>query len=280
MVKKSQEAYVTYLNSLAAVGSSTGASRATGISAVTAYRWLAASRAAAKNPDEPSEYRFEYPPGAGEVAYLHEHAKLVTRTIVQDIMQNALIRARDGTWSVARKDGRTVYCENPDFEETKETEGLDDATLALLGYPTRWLRDASFKKIPKMIHTAPSNELSLAMLAAFSKRFAKRLSVEHQHQHSGGVQVAHSVGSMPRKQLEKQQALPMVEIVEPVAEEIVDMSMASEPESEPFTEEPAPEQTPAPMPEPMPTPAPQPRVGLTDLQRDLLEKAREKGLKI
>lgn len=272
-MKLSAETQTLYLDNLAKDGKRAPASRAAGIDPTTAFRWLEASRRAAQTPDEPSPYLFEY---RGETNWLHCHARSVTKATIVAIQNGALDRALNGTTTIATKDGQIVYQLNPEFEETEATRKIEtDRDLVMLGYEPRWVRDENFKKVPSVIVTPPSNEIALGVLAAFSKRFSKRATIEHNHNHQGGVAVQHSLASAPRKVLEQRRDLPMLEVIPDVVHEAVaDMSGVLEPgseEPEMQVAEPAPE-----IAEPVAV-APAPRA-LSDLQRDLISRARQKGL--
>ncbi len=257
-MKRTIEYFTDYLDAMSAVGTAAGASRAAGIDSVTALRWTKLSRdhAKTKNPEE-SEFHFSY---RGSEGWFHDHVRDVQKALVQDILEGAMIRARDGAATVAMLDGQIVYQLNPEFDpRTPGIQDLDEETLRLCGYATRFLYDEKGKKIPSVVRSAPSNELALSMLAGFSKRFAKRLSVEHQHQVSGGVMV---VGAPQREALLGGQA------IDPVSEAITDMTVT---DGE-FTEVEAKSDEPA-------APEPEQR-SLTPLQKDLIDKARAKGLPI
>jgi hypothetical protein len=256
-MKRSRDAFVAYLQSFEKYCTDTAAAKATGVSRQTISRWLAESREAAKNENTGIDLHFEY---GGSVAFLHEHRKQAEKNIVGDVLGGALARARDGTRQPALYQGQTVYKLNPKFEETSQTKKIEsDQDLYILGYETRWLRDENFAKVPETVWTPPSNELVLGVLGSYVKRFAKRQTVEHQHNHTGGVLIAHEMKA-PRERL------PMVEVIEPAAEAVItDASHVLEPGSEP-------EVIAAPEPQPAPPPPPSTR-SLSPLQRDLISRA-------
>ncbi len=273
-MKLSTEAQIDYLDSYAKSGTRAGAARATGIDAMTAYRWLEGSKRASLTPDEPSPHFFAY---RGVDGWFHEHAKNIVKATIVAIQDGVLDRALNGTTTVAMKDGQPVYLQNPEWPgDTDATRGMSDEDRIMLGYQPQWLRDANGKKILSMIHTPASTEWTMAVLAAFSRRWSKRATIEHNHNHQGGVAVQHSLASQPRKQLEERRDLPMLEIVEPVAETVSDLL---EPSSEPSSEEPEKlDAEPAPeIAEPVPV-APARRATISPLMRDLIDRARQKGL--
>jgi hypothetical protein len=243
---------------------------------MTAQRWLKQSREAAKSaPDTPSVFRFEYPPGSGNIDWYHIHHRSLMQATVSEILDGALTRARDGVFTVSKFQGQTVYQRNPKHWPAsipKELRDADDETLMICGYEPRLIYDADGNPMPEVEWRAPPNELVIATLSSYERRWSKKVTVDHNHQVGGSVVVAHSLGSMPRKALERA-APPMLEVIaEPaVMNEIVETTMVEEPPGadEPEAAEPAPAVAPA--------PTPSPRDGLSDLQRDLLARAREKN---
>jgi hypothetical protein len=273
-MKCNAETMTEYLDAYAKSGTRAGAARAVRIDANTAYRWLQGSKRASETPDAPSPYWFEY---RGVEGWLHEHKRFVEKAGVSAIIDGILDRAQHGVTTVSLFQGRPVFLENPAFDELDLPEyarKLGDRDLKMLGFPTRMLRDEDGNRIPATVWTAPSTEISLAVAAAYSKRFSKRATIEHNHNHQGGVAVQHSLASAPRKVLEQRSDLPMMlQVVEPVAEQIADMSGLMEPGSEEQIAEPVQDQQAAPM-EPV---APPPRV-ISPLVRDLMDRARRKDI--
>lgn len=265
-MKCNPETMSDYLDNLGKTGTRAGAARGTGLDAMTPWRWSQASiRAAAVAPDEPSIYRFTYRDVDG---WFHEHAKAVVKAQIVAIQNAALDRALNGSTTVAMVNGQIVYALNPDFEETSETRKIEtDRDLVMLGYEPRYLRDENFKKVPSLIHSAPSNDLTVSVLASFSKRWSKKVAISHEHSHSGRVMIT-SKAALPRGDL------PMLQIIEqPVAEQVADMSGVLEPGSEEQQEQ---------MAEPAPAAliAPPPRTSISPLQRELIDRARAKGLSV
>lgn len=256
-MKRSHEAFVAYLQGFEKYCTDTAAAKAAGVHRMTISRWLSESREAAKNENTSTDLHFEF---GGSVAYLHEHRKQAEKNIVGDIIGGALARARDGIISPTLFQGRRV----PKIDYARLAKGdlpperciLVDPVTGEPEYEEQW--------------TPPSNELVLGTLAAFTKRFSKRQHIEHDHRHSGGIGVMVANQNAPRERL------PMVEVIEPVAEAaITDASHVLEPgEMQPEVIA-----TPASEPEPAPPPPPpKPSAPLSELQLDLIRRAREKGM--
>lgn len=284
MVKRGVDTFIEYLDGIAAYGSNAGASRAACLHPVTALRWLSASREAENNNDESSVYYFEY---AGKNDFLHNHRRMVEKSIVSDVLANAMVRARDGVTQPSMFQGHRV----PTIDYDLLALGFTEAEAIMRDPVTGAI-------IFEQVYTPPSNELVLGILGGFTKRFARRLDVNHNHALRGGVEVVHSIEQQAHRRLDHKKTLPAVEVIdETVAEQVAEIATADKPgDVEVETDSAAAADATeviamadvadvddvaaddAPTPAPVPIPAPAPRVSLTPLQQELLARARAKGL--
>jgi hypothetical protein len=254
MTKKNPQTFSDFLDAIQAGGDVSKACRRLSISRMSAIRWLKASKQAAANEEQDSIYRFEY---QGQVDWLHNFKRDAERAIVEDVLANALIRARDGTRQPALYQGRRV----PKLDYKRLARGLPEHECYLCDPITG---DIEYEEVWQ----PPSNELTAIILGANLKKYSKRQTVEHQHNHSGGVLIAHQMGNAPRERL------PVaLEVLEPVTEAVItDASNMLEPG------EVQPDVIAAPTSEPEPAPPPPPPKPMSDLQRDLIDRARARGL--
>jgi hypothetical protein len=252
--KRSHERFRNYLDSLDQLGKFAGAARQNRLHPVTARRWSEYSKRAAEEDDR-SVWFLEW---RGEEAFFHEHLATLLKAMVGEIQHGLVVAARDGTWTPSYLNGVPVHLPNPEFEETTQTKKYEtDFDLWLNDLPTRWLRDENFKKIPAYTWSPPTSERQQLVLGSFTRQFARRLDVSHDHNVHGGVLV---VGKP------QPASLPSVQTVEPVE------ATASDAVDAEFTEQPVEEPSAAPAP----APPPPPRDLLTPMQRELIEQAKRK----
>jgi hypothetical protein len=243
------ESFTEFLDAYSEIDTQSGAARAIGRAISTSERWLKQSRREAMDkPDGPSLYRFAYRDLG--TAYLHEHLKAIRKALIGEIERSMLVRARSGDYAFTLYQGR-------------RQPRLDYDLAELLGLPAEQvlMRDRDGNVVFEMEYRPPSNELIAMALQANHKAYQKRLAVEHNHQ--GGVMIAHSIAT-PRVALPPQpvQVIEDATVAEAgIYEDILGPELAAD----------DPERA---APEPEPTAAPAP---VSDLQRDLLERARQKG---
>jgi hypothetical protein len=266
MTKRSPELFQQLLRLLSASPIYSRACRELGLANNAIFRWLAESRrAAALNPDGPSEWLFEY---QGERKFLHEFVRDCVTASVESIEAASRDRALNGTFSVARFQGKTVFRENPD------TFGLDDETMKICGYQDRLLRDENGHPVPEMIWNPPSTDLVAMILAAHSKRYRKQssVSIDMAARHSGGVLLLAGQQQQPKQVAAP---LPVLQIIDAVAEpDLVETNQHDDadmpddaplqPDSMHVTEE---DNHPAPAPAPAIR-----RAGISEMERDLLAR--------
>lgn len=170
MVRRSPQFFADkYLPTLSRVCSYLEVSRQLNFNNASTYVWLRQSREAAKRGDDPSDYFFEY---EGEKRFFHDHCKSAITASISDIESNARMRARDGTFTVAKFQGQTVYKINPDWLD----EDMRD--LLSLGEGDKYLRDARGNMVPELVWSPPSTDLVLAILSSNSKKYARKSSVD------------------------------------------------------------------------------------------------------
>lgn len=228
----------------------------------TFYQWIKRSREAQKNDDTTSMYWLEVD---GAFDWFHQWVAECHDRSIADIEANARLRARDGTLHVVRFRGETVYRRDPALVGRPWL-------IELLGLPDDLLRDPKTGlPQPELEWCAPPAELVDKVLAANSKLYSKRSTIDANVRVSGGVLVvptALPAQSQPRPAIAA--PLPVVEVLESVSN--------TEPERDedvsvlPSSPEPA---APVVIQEPAPEPyKPTASAAMSPLQRDLLARLR------
>jgi hypothetical protein len=175
-----------------------------------------------------------------------------------------------GTRTRALVAGRPQFEPNILFEETSETKQFEtDLDLLINGFPTRWKRDAAFRREYVYVWTPPASENAVTAISAYRARYNRRLTVDHSH--SGNIAVTHAALPAPatREQLEAR-LLPEIE------GELVDGTDVLEPSSAEIEEAVVEEIViePEPEPEPVVAPAPPAPKPNSPMQEELLRLAR------
>ena len=260
MTKKSPEHFAAYLDVLQGTCSYAETSRALGQSESTIYRWLSDSKKAGAHPEEPSEFLFAYGED-GEAKWFHQHVKDCITTSIEEIEAAARGRARYGTWTIAKFQGRTVFQIDPDLEQ-----------LGFTG-PEAYKRDAvTGEPLPELVWTPPSTDLVQMILQAHSKKYRRQssISMDVNNRVSGGVMIIG--GNKPAVQnITHQAPLPLLEIIEEA-----DAEPLRTEQSQPFDDAEGDEEQAAAACEPAPVQR-QPSAAsrpLTELQRDLLNRVK------
>lgn len=204
-----------------------------GISRATFYSWLSQSQAG-----EPG-FELEW---CGQVVPLHVAVALSRRMVIMEAVARMEERALNGHEEISMWHGAPVY------QIDERYEHCDDETLAILGVPDRYLRDpVTGEKVPYKIHYMPPTQLVLAVAGAhFPKLYGNHQSIEVTNK-SGGVHVVKHEHKLIK---------PPVPVVEALPAPVEDAVFEEVP-AEPVT---------------MPEPAIVERVGISDLERDLLAK--------
>jgi hypothetical protein len=173
---KSPQAFRDYLRVLEAQLSYAATSRALRQSQRLIFIWIGDSKRAAAAGEVDSIYLFKIDPNDEDEqpGWFHDFCRDVCSASIEEIESAARMRARDGVWMDAKFQGRTVYKINPDLEALG-FEGVE-----------AYERDENGKAVPERIWSAPSNEIVLGVLAAYSRRYRK--------QQQGGAQVNVNVG--------------------------------------------------------------------------------------
>jgi hypothetical protein len=169
-MKKSPEMLRAYLSVSAAKVSNVQTSRILGISEDLIYQWTAASRRAQSQGDNPSEWFFSYPDDDDEPRWFHELVRATITASVGDIEAAARQRARDGVFTDAKFQGRTVYKQDPELINQPDL-------VELLGLPDDLLR-INGKLVPEQTWVPPATDLVLGILAAHSRTYSKRSTVD------------------------------------------------------------------------------------------------------
>jgi hypothetical protein len=269
MTKKSLEHFAAYLDVLQGTCSYAETSRALGQAESTIYRWLSDSKRAAVHPEGPSEFFFAYGE-VGEAKWLHEHVRDCITTSIEEIESAARGRARYGTWTIAKFQGKTVYQTDPDLEQ-----------LGFTG-PEAYRRDPiTGEPLPELVWSPPSTDLVQLVLQAHSKKYRRQssISMDVNNRVSGGVMIIG--GNKPAVQnITHQAPLPILEIIEEAEAE----PARTEEQPQPFDDAEGDEEQAAPTltshgAEPAPAAPAQPRPAtargpLTELQRDLLSRLK------
>lgn len=253
MTKLCKAMLVDYLDALQTTASPRGgpmgnvsaASNAVGITRQRANTWLRKSKADEAAGDTlASPFFFEY---GGQLAFFHWHAKEVVRVLVQEVHHAVLLAARDGYTMPSMFQGRRVP--------------QTDYDLLALGFPEAECikRDPVTNEVLfEQTWVPPSAERQLAVLSSYMRKFAKR--IDHQVMvNTGGARMA----ERPKELDAPQPSLPVLEIIEPPAEDAT------------FTEETAPELAPDAVPV---AAARWPEGTRSPLQEDLISQARSRGL--
>jgi hypothetical protein len=169
MTLKSPEFLKQVITTLNEVVSVAETARRLRIDQSTIFIWQRASKAAADAKDSESEFLIEID---GEKKFFHQWCRRAVDNAIENVAANAIVRARDGTKSIARFQGQTVYQLNPDWvdEGLRYLLGLTDAD--------KYLR-VNGKLVPEIITVAPSTDLTAFVLGAhLRKRYGKQSSVD------------------------------------------------------------------------------------------------------
>jgi hypothetical protein len=149
----------------------TVAARAIGVSTMTLYRWLRLSREGA-----PEFQQIEW---CGEVGSFHQFYEYALRAQINEIEQTAKHNAL-GFDEVVTHDGAIQYQIDPLLV------GMDDETLAMLGYKDRYLRiDGAVQ--PLTVKRKPSDALVIKMLASHKPEIYGEHSTVDVNMRVGGV---------------------------------------------------------------------------------------------
>jgi hypothetical protein len=167
------------------------ASQSVGVPPSTYWDWIAASQ----RGDE--RFLVEY---CGEVMPFHKAVALARKIALTDALGQFETRLLDGDETPVFYQGR------PQWVEDERLSTLDDATLAALGYPDRYLR-IDGKRVQHVLKTPPPVAAVVKMLEANFKSYRPRSEVSIDQKFSGGVHVVNVNKPVP--------ALPVVEIVPP-----------------------------------------------------------------
>jgi hypothetical protein len=196
------------------------------------------------------------------------------------------------------------YQGRPMWKEDESLVSLDDETLALLGYPDRYQRDANGNRIQLTLHVQPPVALVLAIAAAnFPAVYGDKRVITVNQKSSIGVTVMKTdyrkplAAPQPVEVLTDQKMITDAVVQDVIDEEIAEAILEDDAEDHDDgadTQDDAEDVAPAPAPRPptttarpptttaKPTPAPSgpnpaiKRTGITDMERDLLARLAAK----
>jgi hypothetical protein len=143
------------------------------VSTKSLWRWLRASQ----REDDPVNFHFVW---SDADDWFHSHLKYAMKMSAIAIEATARHHALHGFDEVQMFQGRICWKEDP------KLAGLDDETLAMLGYPDRYERNPDGSLIPLTVQRKPSDQLVLKMLSA---HFPRTYGDKMEHQHSGMIAV-------------------------------------------------------------------------------------------
>jgi hypothetical protein len=214
-----------YLRVLSAQVSYVETSRQLNISSDWVFKVIRDSKAAAQRGDAESIFLFKRDEDGDEGAkWFHEHCRACVSNSIEAIEAASRCRALNGTTTVAKFQGRTIYQLAPDLIP------LDDETLAMIGLSDRYLRDPITKKlVPETVWTPPRSDEVAMVLAAHSRAYRKNSTVDvnMRAQIGGGVVV---IGRAAAPVL----AAPLLPVLEIVQEAVADDGpLASDEQSPP-----------------------------------------------
>jgi hypothetical protein len=221
-MKKSVPYFRTYLDVLSEVHSYAEVARRLRHHPTLVFVWLKKSREDQKADVADSIYKFCWPEDSVEPMWFHEHVRLTVSVSIEMIEAGARSRALHGTYSRAMFQGRSVYRLNPDWldEEMRDFLGLSEKDM--------YLRDKNGDLVPEMVWTPPSTDLVMGVLAAHSSRYKRqsKIDIDMHSRHSGGVLVMAQTAPQPLAQ--PQRAIPMVEVIsDEIAEEATPTSTST-----------------------------------------------------
>jgi hypothetical protein len=177
------------------------------------FVWIGESRRAAAAGDVDSVFFFKLDPDDEDEqpVWFHDACRDVVSASIEEIESAARQRARDGVYQISKFQGRSVIKIDPDLEALG-FEGTE-----------AYMRGADGKVVYEQVWTPPSNELTLGVLAAYSRRYKKQqqggATVTVNTAYGGGVV---TVGGENRPQIT---ALPQVQIVDSEPAEFTELSL-------------------------------------------------------
>jgi hypothetical protein len=238
----------------------TDAARAAGASPASFWRWMKQSATG------DAEFIVDF---MDEKMQFAEAVKNARKIALLDIAGRFESRMLNGT------DEPVFFQGKPQYKERPECIGLADDVVRLLGYEHRWMVDADGSPIPLTIHHEPPIAGVIKILESHFQIYRPRSEVNVNQRLSGGVTVVDRKAK-PLPAPVVQIAPPSQVAVEPIDDPAdedddpdLDLSdILGEPSADVAPVEMASEPAPAPQPEP---PA---RTGLSELERDLLDKLR------
>jgi hypothetical protein len=173
MTKCTHDTLRDVLDALAINPVYTTAAARCGVSTKSLWRWLRASQ----REDDPASFKLVW---CDVEDWFHGHVRHAMRMSALMIEATARHHALNGFDEVQVFQGKLCWKEDP------KLAGLDDETLAMLGYQDRYARNSDGSLIPLTVRRKPSDQLVLKMLAA---HFPRTYGDKVEHQHSGMISV-------------------------------------------------------------------------------------------
>jgi hypothetical protein len=241
----------------------TDAARAAGASPATFWRWMKSSATG------DTEFII---PFMDEKVQFADAVKNARKLAILDLEGKFLSRVAHGYEEVLTYQGRIQYKERP------ELLGLDDDVVRLLGYQHRWQTDTNGEPIPLTIHRDVAIAATIKILESHFSIYRPRSDLNVNQRLSGGVTIVDRKAKPLPIPVPVQIAPPAQTAVEPIddpdEDDDLDLSdiLGEEPSADVAPVELASE--PEPDSEPEPQPDPPARAGLSELERDLLDKLR------
>jgi hypothetical protein len=243
MTVKSQAMFRRIIDQLSETVNLSKTARLCRVDPSTIRIWQRASKADADAKVEGSEWLVEID---GETRFFHEWCSRTATAVIDDIIANAFVRARDGTDVETKFQGSTVYKLSPDWidEGMRDLLGLTDAD--------KYLRDAKGKLVPETSHEEPPVQLVEFILGAhrrpmYGKHTSQDVKMSLNARVAGGVQF---IGGAPR-QATIAAPLPVLELVtdvEPDDAPEINLEVTSTDPDAPITANLEEDFTPAPKP--------------------------------
>jgi hypothetical protein len=236
----------------------TDAARAAGASPASFWRWLKQSATG------DAEFIIEF---MDEKVQFADAVKNARKLAILDIAGKFETRMSNGHDEVLTYQGRIQY------KERVECIGLADDVVRLLGFPHRWQTDANGEPIPLTVHVPPPVQGVIKVLESHFKQYVSRSEVNMNSKISGGVTV------IDRKA--KPLPIPVAAQIAPPEQTAVErINDAADEDDNPdldlsdiLGDEPSADVAPVEMAS-EPEPEPAPRAGLSELERDLLDRLR------
>jgi hypothetical protein len=150
------------------------AARRCDVSIASYWSWIAQSQKG--NPDFVITFCEEQMP-------FHDAVRLARKIAHQDILGRFETRVHGGTLEPVFFQGR------PQWKEREDLAGIDDDTVAMLGFPDRWERDANGNRVQLMIRHEPAIAGVVKFLESNFRQYQQRSELKIDQKVNLGVSV-------------------------------------------------------------------------------------------